>query len=282
MTVLTLLLAACCLGPLDERFLLTLSGLPMAVLRVEVRDGVYRYEATHFLDEGETHFARSWVLDERGEVEGLRPEVLWLLEPPPVGCRPVFEERRATRETLCIDERTSTRAVGRLEQVPFTARYDGGRLSGLTFPGAEWTRLEGRPPKAKPSQVFGRGFEVGAASGPWRLEPAVKGARLVTTPVRGTASGAEGRQRCLVLARDAVHEDARLTLVLGLMVEGGRAYPHAWVRRGARHEDPSLLPSDEGVEARWYIELPRESAGQLYLELLDGQRRVVGPTEPGP
>jgi hypothetical protein len=73
-----------------------------------------------------------------------------------------------------------------------------------------------------------------------------------------------------------VEVDPSLALVLGLVVEGGRAFPHAWVRRGTDALDPTLGPEDaEALARRAYLALPREAAGLVYLSLLDGRRRVV-------
>jgi hypothetical protein len=278
-----LLLLTCCQGgPVEERFLLTVDGVPLAVLQVSVRQSVYRYEATTFLDEGDEHLARSWTLDGLGEIDGRGPEVLTLLGPPLPGCRQVLEERRGVDETLCVDERTATRATGRLDGVPFAASYERERLVALELPGARWARLEGSAPHGQPRQVFGRGFLVRRAPGPVRLEPALPGARLVTEPVTGTGGGGSlGRQRCLSLAKQAVAADPHLELVLGLVLEAGRAYPHAWVRDGHRHQDPSILAADTGtLGRRAYLELPRSVAGRAYLELVAGTLTVVGGRSP--
>ena len=266
-------------GPVEERFVLTVQGVPMAVLRVAVREGTYEYESTHFLDEGDERFERVWVLGEQGDVEGLVPEVLFLLRVPPAGCRQVLEERRGIPETLCVDESTAERAVGRVDEVPFTASYDDGHLSTLALPLVRWSRLTGPLAHGQSGQLlFSQGFEVAAAPGPPRLEPPVPGTRRVTAAVRGTGKATEvGRRRCLPLARSAIDAEPALKLVLGLVVEDGRAYPHAWVRRGAQDEDPSLLAADhELLERRTYLELPREAAGRVYLELLGGTRQIRG------
>jgi len=281
-----LLLLTCCQAvpgaPVEERFLLTVDGVPLAVLQVSVRRGVYRYEATTFLDEADEHLARAWTLDRLGEIDGRPPEVLTLLGPPQPGCRQVLEERRGVDETLCVDERTGHRATGRLDGVPFTASYERERLVALELPGARWSRLEGEAPHGRPRQVFGRGFLVRRSPGPVRLEPAVPGARLVPEPVTGTGErGSSGRQRCLTLAKRAVAADAHLELVLGLVLEAGRAYPHAWVRDGQRHQDPSVLATDtETLGRRVYLELPRSVAGRAYLELVAGTLTVVGGRSP--
>lgn len=274
MAALLLVLGA--LAPLEARFLLEAEGTPLAVLRVAVRGHQYEYEATHFLEEGDTAWSRSWVLDERGAVDGLVPEVLFLLHPPRAGCHSVLEERRGVPETLCVDASGDQAVTGTLDGTSFEARYERGHLAVVRLPGLLWRRVEGSAPVARGASPFARGFVVRPVSGPLRLLPPLPGARVVHQ-VRGTGGGAPERRRCLTVARAAVARDPRLELVLGLVVEGGRAFPHAWVRQGPDDEDPSLLADDDALRAeRWYLALPRGSAGRAYLELLDGRRAIVG------
>jgi hypothetical protein len=103
------------------------------------------------------------------------------------------------------------------------------------------------------------------------LSPALAGARVVEVVPSGQP-GEVGRARCLVLAREAAGRGPGRAVVLGLVIEGDRAFPHAWVRSGGADEDPSRLPGDRPGR---YLELPPGSAGRVYLELLDGARAVV-------
>jgi hypothetical protein len=80
--------------------------------------------------------------------------------------------------------------------------------------------------------------------------------------------GCLAHARRFVAQAKAAGHDAEL--VLGLVVDGGRAYPHAWVRAGGTELDPTLM---RPVTAGEYLAL--DDAGQRYLELLEGTRRVV-------
>jgi hypothetical protein len=66
-------------------------------------------------------------------------------------------------------------------------------------------------------------------------------------------------------------------LAVGLVVEDGRAYPHAWVVEGDRALDPSVLPGDAVLRGRRYLEVPHAGSGAFFLALFDGQVTVVVP-----
>jgi hypothetical protein len=260
-------------GAVEARFLVSVAGVPQASLQVSERAGVYRYQALAVLEDGEARFERAWTLADGG-VEGLVPEVLALLAPPARGCGPVREERSGRAETLCAGPLRGGRVEGTLDGVAFTAAYAGGQLAAVAVGPVRFERVRDAPalPEGRPGP-FVEGFEVAAGpSGP-RLAPPLPGAGRVRVEA---AEGPGSRRRCLAVAREAVARDPSLQLVLGLVVEGGRAWPHAWVRRGGRHLDVTLGAADGPVLARRsYLELPREAAGQVYLELLDGRRRLV-------
>lgn len=268
---LLLLLAA---GPVDARFLVSVAGVPSASLRVSAGGGRYRYQAVHLLEEGAERFERSFDLVD-GRVEGLTPEVLALLAPPAPGCRAVLEERRGAPEALCVTARRGDLVEGTLDGVAFRARYRAGRLERVEVGPVRFERVEGAP--ALPPGVespFARGFEVAPGPGAPALRPALPGVERVA-PATGPA--AAPRQRCLQVARAAIAADPALALVLGLVVEDGRAYPHAWVRRGTQHLDPTLGPREApALAGRTYLRLPEGSAGRVYLDLLDGRRQVTG------
>jgi hypothetical protein len=118
---------------------------------------------------------------------------------------------------------------------------------------------------------FGAGFSIEGEGQVVRLEPP-GGERLV--PVGGVASRVEGS--CLSAARAWVGEHREDVVQLGLVVEDGRAWPHAWVRtkKGA-FLDPTLERGAEALSRRKYLALPDREAGTRYLELASGSRRVV-------
>ncbi|MEW5742635.1 MAG: hypothetical protein AB1938_27205 [Myxococcota bacterium] len=298
--VLASLLALCVqAGP--QRWLLTVDAVPLAELRVEVKGRHYRYESTHFLEEGPAGRRLEFTLDEAGRVDGLMPEVLALARRPAPGCRTVLEEVERKPEELCVrmeDEAPGTslhdgpqrdagahasdaskvaRVTGSLSGRPFTARYDAtGALASLELGAARWTAsttpATPPPPDANP---FARGFALEGVTGQAALVPPLPGSARLGAPPRGGASASDvGRTRCLVAAKRYVTEHPGAVLVLGLVVEEGRAFPHAWVQDGGVAVDPSLPAGDRALTRRQYLALPAKDAGRVYLELLDGTRRV--------
>lgn len=259
------------------RYVLTVQGVPLAELRVSVEGRRYRYESTHFLEEGPRERRRDFELDEAGRVDGRAPEVLALAAQPAVGCVEVLEEVTRAPERLCVDEVQGRTVRGTIAGQPFTAHYDDGRrLRSLELAAARWDATS--TPAAAPSpedNPFTRGFALEGTAGRATLAPAMKGARRLETAPRGLGEGDEvGRTRCLVAARRYVAAHPKAALVLGLVVEDGRAWPHAWIREGGRDGDPSVRPGDVALAGRQYLELPAADAGRVYLELLDGARRV--------
>lgn len=267
MLPLVLLLGA---APLDARFVLVVSGLPVAELRVRVDGDAYHYEATHFLEEGPRRRAETLTLAE-GAPE---PEVLALARRPAPGCRDVLEERRRALERLCVEPGEGAEVRGTLDGQPFTARYDdGGALESIAVGAVRWeaARRPGRPP---PESPFVRGVPV--PRGALALQPPVEGARWLVTPPRGAGeAGAVGRERCLPLARKHAAALPGAKVAVGLVVEGGVAFPHAWVTTAAGPVDPSVLAGDAALARRRYLEVPAERAGRFYLELFDGAVKLV-------
>jgi hypothetical protein len=262
----------------DARFLVSMAGVPSASLEVSVDEGgAYRYRAVHVLEEGEGRLERSWTLSDGG-VDGLVPEVLALLAPPALGCRQVLEERRGLPEALCVTRAEARRVEGTLDGVAFTAWYRAGSLDRVAVGPVRFERVAGAPRLRAVTSPFVEGFRVRGTTGPARLEPPLPGAaRVVRVTLRpGALAASASRRRCLEVARRAVEADPSLTLVLGLVLEGGRAFPHAWVRRGDRHQDPTLGAEDGPLLGRReYLELAPDLAGRVYLELLDGRRLVA-------
>lgn len=257
-------------APADARFLLTIADSATAELHVRLTGRELRYDARWFLEDGQHAFSRRYELDAQGLVDGHRPEVLALLSPPRQGCQSVFEERMGRPEQLCVEARDGAVVHGRLDEVEFSATYEKGTLARIDLPGAHWERVESskRPPRG--TSPFREGFAVEGSGRDLVLEPALPEVRVVPVSPSGAGAARVARTRCLTLAREAVANDPELSVVLGLFVDGGRAFPHAWVRRGDKHFDPSRLPGDVGT----YLELPAGIAGRVYLELSDGTRQL--------
>jgi hypothetical protein len=147
-----------------------------------------------------------------------------------------------------------------------------GRLEEITVGSAHWHAISLDTPSAPPSQKenpFARG--VPAPKDATAFSPPVKGARWLTTAPEPSGS-LNTRARCLVLAKEAVKQKPGRRVVVGLVLEGDRAYPHAWIAEGDAHFDPSLV---EKVPGRRYVEVPRAESGTFYLALFAGAVKLV-------
>lgn len=266
-----LLLALLAAAPTQARFVLEVSGLPIAELRVTVKGKRYVYEATHFLEEGPREHRVQLTLSDKGPP----PEVLALLpKPSATGCRDVIEERSGKKEVLCVEGLAGADARGTIDDVPFFATYDEHDvLSRIVVGAARWVAATA-PVKPPPESPFVRG--VPAPGGARRLVPEVPGARWLSSPPRGIGEEHRvGRARCLVLAQEAAERRPGSHVTVGLVIEGERAYPHAWLTEGGAALDPSVLPDDPVLATRRYLEVPAELSGDLYLRLFDGAVRLA-------
>lgn len=256
------------LSAAPARFVLEVASVPVATLTVHVEGERFVYEATHFLEEGDANFRVERALSPT-------PEVLALLTPPPLGCRDVVEERTGKAEALCVTESDATHARGTLAGAKFTASYVANQLERIEVGAAKWSRVADGAAVVRPDESP---FVLGVAveSGPRALRPAVKGATWLKRSPRGIGDE-DARARCLVLARKAVKAATGRRLAVGLVIEAGRAYPHAWVVDASGPLDPSVPPDDPVLSARRYVELPAERAGAFFLALFEGQAAVVVP-----
>lgn len=253
------LLLALAAAPVDARFVLDVAGVPVTELHVGVDGDTYFYESTPFFTEDAKP-----TRCERSLGDGT-PEVLALLAPPGKGCRTVVEERTGRDEALCVTKTSAHAASGTIDGQRFDATYVEGRLASITVGSAKWRAVSGheRRPDVNP-------FVAGVAVPPRArvLVPEVAGARWLTTPPRGVGGDDAGRTRCLVLAREYASKRRDARVVTGVVIENGRAYPHAWVATAKEALDPSLAPGDD--VQRQYVEFPQDRAGALFLALFDG------------
>lgn len=255
-------------------FVFTLDDVPLAVLSMQLDGASYLYESTHFLEEADGHFERRLTLD-----TGPRPEVLALNTRPALGCQDVLEERTLSVERLCIDQASGSTVRGRIDEAKFTATYLRGQLDSIDLGHAKWVRVDTKavPHAANQRSPFADGFDVHPDERALRLDPALPGTRLVES-VRFVGTGREGR--CLPLARAYAEASKGVAkVIIGLVIEHGRAVPHAWVREGNIDLDPSVVP-DDAVPARRYLEVPTNQAGRVYLELFSGARLLRGRIDP--
>lgn len=277
--VIVLLLSLLAAAPAEGRFVLEVAGLPVAELRVSVTGDRYLYESTHFLEEGprERRVELSLV------TLAAEPEVLALIRRPKPGCRDVLEERSRKVEKLCVDRTAGGEDLGGTPQPgevsgtiaaeSFVAHYDeAGALSDITVGSARW--FAAPKPVAPPLESpFVRGLSV--PPGPLHLEPPVPGARwLARSPLGVGKEDRVGRVRCLVLAREEAARRPKSRVAVGVVIEDGHAFPHAWLEDGGLALDPSVLGGDPVLSQRRYLEVPVEQSGAFFLRLFDGAVRL--------
>ncbi len=263
--MLSLLTAA----PVEARFVLEVGALPVAELRISVKGERYFYNATHFLEEGLREHHVELTLG-----KGPQPEVLALLRRPKPGCREVLEERTRVLEELCVERAEGHEVAGTIAGEAFVATYDAAQqLIGITVGSARWAAAP-RPVTPPLESPFVRGVKV--PSGALVLDPPVNGARWLSLVPRGTGKpDTVGRVRCLVLARSQSARKPGSTVSVGLVVEDGRAYPHAWLTEANGDAvDPSVLPDDPILSSRRYLEIPRDVSGSFFLRFFDGAVRL--------
>lgn len=248
-----------------SRFVLEVGELPVAELRVTVEGDRYVYASRRFFDEDPAERALTFSLKKLPAP----PEVLALATQPALGCREVFEERKGKLEQLCVDTVDDGAVSGTLAGAPFLARYDAkAALTEITVGEARWRAVFG--PVTASDNPFALGVEVPRGANAFAVEPG--GVRWLTHAPKPGAGAEVPRARCLVLARAAVKERGRGRVAVGLVIEEGRAFPHAWVVDGALELDPTLQAP---VEGRRYVEFPREESGRLYLALFSGSLRLL-------
>ncbi|MBN8233037.1 lasso peptide biosynthesis protein [Corallococcus macrosporus] len=254
------------------------------------------------------------------------PQALWLWRgPPPEGCVKGREELSGQEGPHCVTKRSPTAAEGTMLGARFRARYDDqGQLQALEVGDSRFTRAAPGERLRAPPELFADGLPVdGGAEGALRLVQA-RQATSFTVPTRlpemtdwtpGEAralcakvhaafpdkgptaadwrSGGEGEAggclaHALRFASLAREKGQRVGLVHGLLVvDGGAARPHAWVRvalrgGGTLDLDPTSLdpvrPDTHLALALVPPEGPGLEAGERWLSLLRGDWRVVRAT----
>jgi hypothetical protein len=269
--VIASLLIVLAAAPVEARFGLEVGGIPVAELRISVAGNRYVYESTHFLEEGPRAHRVELSLSKSGPL----PEVLVLAHKPKPGCREVLEERTRAVEQLCVEQAGKSEVTGTIDGDAFVARYgEDEKLMEITVGSAHWFSMSKalQPPAESP---FVRGVSV--PPGSLRLEPPVEGARWLTQSPRGIGKPETvGRVRCLVLAREEARRRGAQVSV-GLVIEGGRAFPHAWVTERGAALDPSVLDGDSILAERRYLEVPAGQSGRFYLRFFDGAVKLKAP-----
>ncbi|NOK17640.1 lasso peptide biosynthesis protein [Corallococcus carmarthensis] len=247
--------------------------------------------------------------------------------PPPEGCVKGREELSGQEGPHCVTARGATTAEGTMLGARFRARYDEqGQLQALEVGDSRFTLAAPGARLRAPPELFADGVPVeGGTDGALRLVPARQEApRAPAVPVRlpdmtewppaearalsakvhaafpdkePTAadwrSGGEGEAggclaHALRFASLARTKGQRVGLVHGLLVvDGGAARPHAWVRvalrgGGTLDLDPTSLdpvrPDTHLALALVPPDGPGLEAGERWLSLLRGDWRVVRAT----
>lgn len=229
------------------------------------------------------------------------PEALWLWKAPALGCVLGMDERTKARGELCAERWTGHDLTGRLFRQRFTAHYEQGELASLVLPSGRFVRTRTRTPVEPPVDPFASGLPVKGAVGRLALSPPwappesplpllvweLPAARLLAMQLRAEPQeGAEAtcvtRAKRFVQRAHAAGHDA--VLVVGLVVDAGRAYPHAWVRvrdkEGSLRDLEATLPGEVTPESHLVLAVSPDTesplkAGELYVSLYSGKQRVI-------
>jgi hypothetical protein len=251
-------------------------------------------------------------------------EAHWLWRRPKLGCVDGRDARTGKTGKLCVGRVVEDRVEGTVLGEPFQARYDAqGFLTRLELSdsGAEFERSDtgrGRGEAAgRKAQVdlFAAGFEViGGGRGALALEPSPgassrlcsggtgcsgppeppmpwrrAAAEALALSLRKTLKADRGEASCLDVSlefvREAKAKGAEARLVRGLVVDGGRAYPHAWVELRDEHGAPYALDPTLAIPVSPESHLALDDGDGLlggadYLRLISGRARVVRRASP--
>lgn len=270
------LLAVLAAGPESARYDFFLGGAPAGQVTLTRESGQFTWRSLHVFARRERTRSFTLRVDAQGRTsEGKVPEGLWLWERPARGCVPGVDEVTGRTGPLCAEPERDGVLHGTAFGAAFTARYDAaGMLKSLELGASRFERSTGALPEGE--EPFARGFPVEGTGPVVVVEPPAEGVRqLGRLPApTGGSSALEGdcleRSNAIVAASQGSKE-----LVLGVVLQEGRAWPHAWVRdrKSLEAEDPSAVgPAALGTA---YLAFPSGHAGALYVELLKGSLRVV-------
>jgi hypothetical protein len=278
-----------------------LSGQVTLTLSDDRRRFVYRSE--HIYGRGGTgHLVEEHALDldPPGVVAGSSrlPVSLWLWRMPALGCVDVEDERTRKRGQGCVERVAEEVVEGRALDQPFRATYRSGLLQALQLGKARFTRAA-RPLRADVTPAtWDRGFSAPAGNGWLSLSPATPlppapadpspRARTWATKLLKDFGIVPDGERCLEVSRRFMKwtgkQNIHSELVVGVMVSGTRAWPHAWTRLSADNGervdvDPTwgrlAMASNSLALGLAVPDEPALEAGQLYLDLLSGERKIV-------
>jgi len=305
--IASLALATALLVTLPERtsYLFTLEGLPAGQVTLQRNaDGKsFVYRSEHVFGRGaelRKVDTRTLALDGAGRVAGssATPVSLWLWTQHPPSCLEVVDELTGRTGQACSNEVSREELEGIALDESFHAVYRDGVLETLDLGPARFTRLDSTPVLDGAGGLWARGFPLPGGRGQVTFEPRLSLPRQPEAPstrARAWASltlkefgpPAQG-ERCLESSQRLLawleERGVRGVLVLGLLLDAGRAWPHAWVRASGPYEEPvDLDPAwarvavPEGYLALQLVAAGAHGleAGQVYLDLVSAKRRLA-------
>jgi hypothetical protein len=305
--IASLALATALLGTLPERtsYLFTLEGLPAGQVTLQrSADGKsFVYRSEHVFGRGSELRkvdTRTLALDGAGRVAGssATPVSLWLWTQHPPSCLEVVDELSGRTGQACSNEVSREELEGIALDESFHAVYRDGVLETLDLGPARFTRLDSTPVLDGAGGLWARGFPLPGGRGQVTFEPRLSLPRqpeALSTRARAWASqtlkefGPPAKaERCLESSQRLLawleERGVRGVLVLGLLLDAGRAWPHAWVRASGPYEEPvDLDPAwarvavPEGYLALQLVAAGAHGleAGQVYLDLVSAKRRLA-------
>ena len=301
------LLATALLGALPEQtsYLFTLDGLPAGQVTLQRSpDGKsFTYKSEHVFGRGpglRKVESRTLALDGSGRVaaSNATPVSLWLWTQHEPSCLEVVDELTLRTGQACSNALSREELDGIALDEPFHAVYRDSVLESLELGPARFTRLEAVPQLDGASGLWAKGFPLPGGRGQVAFDPPL------SLPRQPSAPSSQGRAWAERTLKDfgTSHEDERCleasqrllswmeergvhgVLVLGLLLDAGRAWPHAWVRASGPYDEPLDLDPAWGRLAvpMGYLALQTVvpgahglAAGQVYLDLVSGKRRLV-------
>lgn len=282
--------------PVATQYWLLLDDVPVGTVALKLEGAAYTYASTHFFGDSPRAPAQGsyrGALDGRRSVEGRVPVSLFLwLRSSEQRCEDVFDEVTGKTGTACINDRLGDVDLGNALGNRYRATYREGVLWELELGEAKFVRGEGPPPP--PPDVFALGIPVKGVEGKLAFTEEL-GPRRDYRPLRSTLWSrdrveeaiAQARARlspsdtaaCVRLAEEVLHRvgSGSGQIVYGVVLDGARVYPHAWLRiRGSDDRDWLFDPGlDVEVKPTTHLELPTDEPGELYLRLWAGTLGVL-------
>lgn len=303
----TFVLATALLVAPPERtsYLFTLEGLPAGQVTLErsADSKSFTYLSEHVFGRGpglRQVERRTLSLDAAGRVAAstATPVSLWLWTQHPPSCLEVMDELSGRTGQACSNALSKEELQGIALDEPFHAVYRDGVLESLDLGPARFTRLEAAPELDGATGLWARGLALPGGRGQLGFDPAL------SLPRQPSAASSRGRswaertlrefgaapagERCLETAQRLLawleERGGHGVLVLGLLLDAGRAWPHAWVRASGPYDELVEVDPAWGrpVVPEGYLALQTVAAGahgleagQVYLELVSGKRRLV-------